>query len=103
MAQTRLLAGDLMNSIVKMGFAAGQQNTDCAAAQDAPFRGYGFARYVRTKVEQEGGLWREDAVYTHSPALPRGVRKNDANEVVANAWMKGDRRSEGMGQEWLNF
>ena len=75
MAQMRRLAGDLVNSIVMV--------------ETALFRGYGFARHVRTNVEQEGGLWREDAVYTNSPALPRGVRKTDADGVVANCADKG--------------
>lgn len=57
---------------------------ECAAAQYALIRGYGFARHLRTNVDEEGGLWRGDAVYTISPALPRGSRTIDA-EVTALA------------------
>ncbi|NIY99553.1 hypothetical protein HC022_26080 [Salipiger sp. HF18] len=57
---------------------------ECAAAQYALIRGYGFARHLRTNVAQEGGLWRGDAVYTISAALPRGLKTIDA-EVVALA------------------
>ena len=57
---------------------------ECAAAQYALIRGYGFARHVRTNVDQEGGLWRGDAVYTISPVLPRGLATIDAEVTVAN-------------------
>ncbi|ETX14530.1 hypothetical protein OCH239_02925 [Roseivivax halodurans JCM 10272] len=32
-----------------------------------------LARQMRTNIEEEGGLWRADAVYSNSPALPRGL------------------------------
>ena len=57
---------------------------ECAAAQYALIRGYGFARHLRTTVNEEGGLWRGDAVYTVSAALPPGLRTIDA-EVTALA------------------
>jgi maleate cis-trans isomerase len=56
----------------------------CAAAQYALIRGFGFARHVRTNVQEQGGVWVADAVYTISPALPRGLQTLDA-EVVAAA------------------
>ncbi|MHA6347172.1 hypothetical protein [Roseivivax sp. CAU 1761] len=84
--ETRLLDGDLVQFRVAMrGARDGQDLADyaeCAAAQYALIRGYGFARHIRTNVSEEGGLWRGDAVYTISPALPRGLRTIDA-EVVA--------------------
>ncbi|WP_425098429.1 hypothetical protein [Tropicibacter sp. S64] len=86
--ETRLLEGDLVQFDVTMRGA--RNNTDvadyaeCAAAQYALIRGYGFARHLRTNVTQEDGTWRGDAVYTISAALPEGLRTIDA-EVVALA------------------
>jgi hypothetical protein len=61
----------------------------CAAAQYALIRGYGFARHVRTAVTQEGSIWRGDAVYTISPALPRGVATIDAEVTVRDCGARG--------------
>ena len=86
--ETLLLDDDLVNFRVEMtGARGGDDVTDyaeCAAAQYTLIRGYGFARHVRTTVEEEGGIWRGDAVYTISPGLPRGSRTIDA-EVTAAA------------------
>ncbi|MFW2541750.1 hypothetical protein ACN2XU_03830 [Primorskyibacter sp. 2E107] len=86
--ETRLLEGDLVQFDVTMRGARGQDDVaeyaECAAAQYALIRGYGFARHLRTNVNEEGGLWRGDAVYTISAALPEGLRTIDA-EVVALA------------------
>ncbi|WP_092644887.1 hypothetical protein [Jannaschia faecimaris] len=91
--QTRLLEGDLVNFLVTMQRARDRQDVidyaECAAAQYALIRGFGFARQVRTNVVEEGGLWRGDAVYTVSPALPRGLRTIDAEVVVQNCFEKG--------------
>ena len=57
---------------------------ECAAAGYTLIRGWGFARHLRTNVDEEAGVWRADAIYTISPALPRGLRTIDA-EVVALA------------------
>ncbi|MEO0772218.1 MAG: hypothetical protein AAFZ04_03450 [Pseudomonadota bacterium] len=86
--ETHLLDGDLVNFQVEMRGARDRSDVDryaqCAAAQYALIRGFGFARHVRTNVaEQGGGLWIGDAVYTISSALPDGVKKLDA-EVVAD-------------------
>ncbi|SER54717.1 hypothetical protein SAMN04490244_101444 [Tranquillimonas rosea] len=85
--QTRLLGGDLVNFLVEMRGASSAGDVtayaDCAAAQYARIRDYGFARRVRTNLDEEGGLWRGDAVYTVSPALPEGTRTIDADVVVA--------------------
>jgi hypothetical protein len=62
---------------------------ECAAAQYALIRGYGFARHVRTNVNERGGIWRGDAVYTISPALPRGLRTIDAEVVVERCRERG--------------
>ena len=56
---------------------------ECAAAQYALIRGYGFARHLRTTVAEEAGLWLADAVYTISPALPRGLKTIDAEVTVS--------------------
>ncbi|WP_188788480.1 hypothetical protein [Salipiger pallidus] len=85
---TALLDGDLVNFFVAMRGARDTGDVEdyarCAAAQYALIRGYGFARHLRTNVAQEGGLWRGDAVYTISAALPQGLKTIDA-EVVALA------------------
>ncbi|WP_254679706.1 hypothetical protein [Celeribacter baekdonensis] len=86
--ETRLLDGDLVNFLVSFRGNEGEKSVvayaECAAAQYTLIRGFGFARHVRTNVAQEAGIWRADAVYTISPALPDGVSKLDAEVVVAN-------------------
>ena len=86
--ETRLIDGDIVNLIVRMSGPATEGDliaySRCAAAQYALIRGYGFARHVRTNVYEEGGLWRGDAVYTISPALPRGLSTIDAEVTVSN-------------------
>lgn len=86
--ETRLLDGDLVSFLVEMRGARDtgdvEDYANCVAAQYALIRGYGFARHLRTNVAQEGGLWRGDAVYTISAALPRGLKTIDA-EIVALA------------------
>jgi hypothetical protein len=85
--ETRLLDGDLVNFHVKLANATAARDVtdyaECAAAQYALIRGYGFARNVRTLVDEEGGIWAGDAVYTISSALPRGLRTIDAEVTVA--------------------
>lgn len=86
--ERKLLDVDLVNIGVQMTGARGNGDVsayaDCAIAQYAVNRGYGFARHVRTNVAFEGGIWRGDAVYTISPALPRGLRTIDAEVTVEN-------------------
>ncbi|MBF9060980.1 hypothetical protein HKCCSP123_17495 [Rhodobacterales bacterium HKCCSP123] len=86
--ETRLLDDDLVNFRVEMTGARTRDDVAayarCAAAQYALIRGFGFARHVRTNVQEQGGVWVGDAVYTISPALPRGLQTLDA-EVVAAA------------------
>ena len=86
--RTVLLEGDLVNFMVRADAQATRAQVasyaECAAAQYALIRGYGFARHVRTNVYEEGGIWRGDAVYTISPALPEGFRTIDAEVTVAN-------------------
>jgi hypothetical protein len=90
---THLLDGDLVNFHVAMAGADGpaqvERYAECAAAQYTLIRGYGFARHVRTVVEEDAGVWRADAVYTISPALPRGLRTIDAEVTVADCTQSG--------------
>jgi len=91
--QTLLLDGDLVDFRVAMTGARGPEDVEkyaeCAAAQYALIRGYGFARHVRTTVEEDSGIWRADAVYTISPALPDGLKTIDAEVTVADCGQLG--------------
>ena len=86
--ETRLLDGDLVNFRVRMSGARVAADVskyaECAAAQYALIRGYGFARHVRTAVSEDAGIWQADAVYTISPALPNGLKTIDAEVTVAD-------------------
>ena len=91
--ETLLLDGDLVNFRVAMTGARGDEDVAayarCAAAQYALIRGFGFARLVRTTVSQSGEIWRGDAVYTISAALPQGVRTIDAEVTVRDCGEQG--------------
>ena len=91
--ETRLLEGDLVNFHVRMENPESREQVAayarCAAAQYALIRGYGFARHVRTQIEQDGRDWTGDAVYTISPALPDGLRTIDAEVAVADCARNG--------------
>ena len=85
--ETDLLDGDLVRIAVSMTGARApgdiEAYAECAAAQYTLIRGYGFARHLRTNVDEKGGVWAADAVYTISPSLPRGLETIDAEVVVA--------------------
>lgn len=91
--RTSLLEGDLVQFHVAMTGARDGRDVDayaeCAAAQYALIRGFGFARHLRTNVDEKGGVWSADAVYTISPSLPRGLRTIDAEVVVADCAENG--------------
>ncbi|WP_339767478.1 hypothetical protein [uncultured Pseudosulfitobacter sp.] len=91
--QTSLLDNDLVQFDVEMTNALSTKDVSdyaqCAAAGYTLIRGYGFARHVRTNVNEEGGVWQADAVYTISPSLPRGLRTIDAEVEAANCAEKG--------------
>ncbi len=91
--QTRLLSEDLVSILVAAGGGATEMTVEdyakCAAAQYAVIRGFGFARHVRTLVAEEGGIWRADAVYTISSALPQGALTLDAEITVADCQLRG--------------
>ncbi len=90
--QTALLDGDLVQFKVAMTGGAETDVTSyaaCAAAQYTLIRGFGFARQVRTQVTMQGGIWRGDAVYTISAALPRGTKTIDAEVTVRDCGARG--------------
>ena len=91
--ETRLLDGDLVNFRVAARHAEERRLVEdyaaCAAAQYALIRGYGFARHVRTNLDQDGAVARADAVYLISPALPRGVATIDAEVTVRDCGARG--------------
>ncbi|WP_068115042.1 hypothetical protein [Tropicimonas marinistellae] len=91
--ETRLLDDDLVSFVVEMEGARELSDVtdyaNCAAAQYTLIRGYGFARHVRTRHAQEAGVWRADAVYTISPALPQGSQPIDAEKVVDDCTTRG--------------
>ncbi len=91
--KTVLLDGDLVDFLVAMKGARSAADVEayarCAAAQYALIRGYGFARHIRTNVAEEGGIWRGDAVYTISPALPPGLKTIDAEVTVRDCGAQG--------------
>jgi hypothetical protein len=91
--ETILLDGDLVDFRVAMKGARGPDDVTayarCAAAQYALIRGYGFARHVRTNVDDKGGTWRADAVYTVSASLPKGLRTIDAEVTVRDCGAQG--------------
>ena len=91
--ETILLDGDLVNFRVEMTGARDGADVEayarCAAAQYALIRGAGFARHLRTSVAESGGVWRGDAVYTISTALPMGLRTIDAEVAVRDCGAQG--------------
>ncbi len=91
--EPRLLDGDLVSFLVTMKGARDNQDVadygECAAAQYALIRGYGFARHVRTNVEQAGEVWHGEAGYVISAALPEGLRTIDAEISVQNCIENG--------------
>jgi hypothetical protein len=91
--ETILLDGDLVNFRVEMTGARDNEDVAaygrCAAAQYALIRGFGFARHVRTNVDNQGGTWRGDAVYTISAALPDGFKTIDAEVAVRDCAAQG--------------
>lgn len=91
--ETTLLDGDLVQFNVAMTGARNNVDVanyaECAAAQYALIRGFGFARHLRTNIAESGGTWRADAVYTISAALPNGLRTIDAEVTVRNCGSLG--------------
>ncbi len=86
--ETTALDTDLVQVNVSMTKAQSEKDVrnyaECAVVRYALDRGFGFARHLRTNIEEEGGVWSADAVYTISPTLPDGLATIDA-EVTAAA------------------
>ncbi|MEM6578996.1 MAG: hypothetical protein AAF678_10925 [Pseudomonadota bacterium] len=84
---TRLLDDDLVAFDLTMSGARDgadvQRYGDCAAAQYALIRGYGYARHLRTNTSQSGEIWQGDAVYTISAEKPAGLNIIVAEDTVA--------------------
>jgi hypothetical protein len=91
--ETLLLDGDLVSFRVEMTGARDREDVAayarCAAAQYTLIRGFGFARHVRTNINNQGGTWRGDAVYTISAALPNGFKTIDAEVTVRDCGAQG--------------
>jgi hypothetical protein len=87
-SSTQQIGADLVSINARMWGGNGMSDlrayTDCLAAGLALREDLGFARHVRTKTTEEGGVTRADAVYTVSPTLPRGLLTIDA-EAMAGA------------------
>ncbi|MEM7073820.1 MAG: hypothetical protein AAGA28_16930 [Pseudomonadota bacterium] len=85
--ETQLLDGDLVGFQVRMSGARDAEDVrhyaDCAAAQYALIRGFGYARHLRTTTETRAGVWTGDAVYTISDERPAGLQVLQADDVVA--------------------
>ncbi len=85
--------GDLIRVRVAMKGAADAEGAGefarCAAAGYAVKNKAGFARHVRTLTDKEGGIWRADAVYSVTAALPDGVQTIDAEVTVADCAERG--------------
>jgi len=92
-AQAELLDDTLLSVTLRMSGVTGAQDiaayADCVASGVALQQGYSFARHVRTNLADEGGIWLADAVYTLSPALPKGLRTLDADVVAATCRENG--------------
>ncbi len=63
--------------------------TRCVAAGYVQKQGGGFLRHLRTNTDEEGGIWRADAVYSVSSALPKGLQTIDAEVTVDDCAQRG--------------
>ncbi len=92
-AEHHALGEDLHAFFVTMERASGPEQVedyaDCVVAGYALEKDYGFARKVRVYVKEEGGVWSADAVYSITPALPRGATKIDAGVAAADCAERG--------------
>ncbi|MFA3917583.1 hypothetical protein [Ruegeria hyattellae] len=91
--ETVSLDSDLVQIDLRMRGARDAADVDrygkCAVAEYALSQGYGFARHLRTNLDEKGGVWTADAVYTISPTLPRGLNTIDAEVMVADCAENG--------------
>ena len=84
--ETVRIADDLMNNRVETTIAlSSTDNADYAqyAAEGyVLIRGWGFARHIRSGVEQDKNIWTADAYYTISEGVPREIKTIDAEAVA---------------------
>jgi hypothetical protein len=82
------------------GAEAAADYARCVAAAYALENDQGFVRHVRTLTDKEGGIWRADAVYSVTPALPEGLRTIDAEVTAADCADRGVPTAfEGLGPD----
>ncbi|MBS0563824.1 MAG: hypothetical protein JSR87_04920 [Proteobacteria bacterium] len=88
-----LMGGDLVQARVAMKGARGPEDVQdyarCWVAGYALQHGAGFVRQVRTIRDKEGGVWRADAVYSVTSALPAGQQTIDADVTVQDCRDRG--------------
>jgi hypothetical protein len=92
-ADVAQMGGDLVQVKVAMkGARTPDDVTDyarCTAAAFALKGQAGFVRQVRTITDKEGGIWRADAVYSVTSALPAGMQTIDADVTVQDCHDRG--------------
>lgn len=92
-AEADVLDGDLIQVDAAMRGARTvadlETYVECAISQYTLDRDYGFARHLRTKIKERGGVLSADAVYTISPSLPRGLATIDVEVMVENCAENG--------------
>lgn len=88
-----LMGGDLVQAKVAMKGGRGPEDIQdyarCWVAGYALAHGAGFVRQVRTISDKEGGVWRADAVYSVTSALPAGQQTIDADVTVGDCRDRG--------------
>ena len=91
--EVTLMGGDLVQ--VKVAAKGGvtpeilQDYARCTVAAYAQAHAAGFVRHVRTITDKEGGIWRADAVYSVTSALPAGQQTIDADVTVQDCRDRG--------------
>lgn len=85
--ETNLLSEDLVSFDLTMTGARDAADLrrygDCAAAQYALIRGYGYARHLRTTTQRSNEIWTANAIYTISAERPPGIEIIVAEDMVA--------------------
>ncbi|MCY1125927.1 hypothetical protein OU426_03590 [Frigidibacter sp. RF13] len=85
-ASVRIWQDDLVRVRTEMKGAADEAEAvgyaRCVVAGFALDHGMNFVRNVRTITDKEGGIWRADAVYSVTSALPAGLSTIDAEVTV---------------------
>ncbi|WP_284165655.1 hypothetical protein [Frigidibacter sp. SD6-1] len=85
-ASVRIWQDDLVRVRTEMTGAADEAEAAgyarCVVAGFALDHGMNFVRNVRTITDKEGGVWRADAVYSVTSALPAGISTIDAEVTV---------------------